>query len=211
MWSLYQKYEEQLQVCQKKLEKATQLANKSKDLIASLDKPFNLMQELEKVNGVSSSAKKPTTSAVEYQWADKIEAQIKSTLKTQVIKWVVFTKFMLYILIGLSFINMFTRADFINMLIPVYILAMLSSSLSNKLLDNLKLFLIVATVTLGTDFLWLFFRSSGNKSDGGNEDGLRSFVYFCSFVEFVVKAITVLALWIQKLKLERGNKEGLDE
>ena len=160
IWSFLQKYEEQRNFLIKKAEKNEEMHKKTKVILDNLDKPFNLMSvQLDKVKNNQNSSK-PTTSAKEYEYADKIESYIKSSLNLQTIAWLPLIRILLYVSIGLAFCNMFTRADFINMLIPVYMLAIFSTSLSNKLLENLKLFLIVATVTLGTDFLWLFFRSS---------------------------------------------------
>lgn len=160
IWSFLQKYEEQRSFFVKKAEKSEEMHKKTKSILDNLDKPFNLMSvQLDKVKNNQNSGK-ATTSAKEYEYADKIESYIKSSLNLQTISWLPLIKILLFVSIGLAFFNMFTRADFINMLIPVYMLAIFSTSMSNKLLENLKLFLIAATVTLGTDFLWLFFRSS---------------------------------------------------
>lgn len=160
IWSFFQKYEEQKSLYAKKAEKSEEMYKKTKVILDNLDKPFNLMEvQLDKVNNQGSTGKWKTHPK-EYEIADGIEAKLKSTLNLKSVKWLVLIKILLYISIGLSFINMFVRADFINMLIPVYILAMFSTSMSGKMLDNIKLFVIAATVTLATDLLWLMFRDS---------------------------------------------------
>jgi len=141
----------------KKVERFQGVFNKTKAIMENLDKPFNLLSAAE---DRSKAQAKSGTSAQEYEWADKIEGKIKLTLNMQTIRWLFLIRICLYSLIVLSFLNMFTRADFINMLLPVYMIAMFSTSFGSKMLENLKLFLIAATLTLGTDFLWLFFRSS---------------------------------------------------
>lgn len=131
---------------------------KTKIILDNLDKPFNLMSiQLDKVSKDEGGAK---SSSKEYELADNIEKHIKTTFKMQTIKWLTLIRILLYCSIGLAFFNMFTRADFINMLIPVYMLAIFSTSFSSKLINNLKIFLIAASLTLITDFLWLVFRSS---------------------------------------------------
>lgn len=155
-WSHLQKYQDLSEFNEKKMEKFRNVIRKTKKIRDGLDEPFNIIEEIDK----KKSGKKRQTSAQEYAWADKIEGNIKNTLNMKVIRWGWFTKMLLYALLILSFLNMFIRADFINVLLPVYILAMFSASLQSKLIDNLQLFFIAATVTLGTDFLWLFFRSS---------------------------------------------------
>ena len=162
IWSFEEKYQIEFDLNKKKLDKLSNIVEKSKRIRDSLDKPFSIFSQIEednKNNNVQGN-KKRGTSVQEYAWADKIEGNIKSTLNMKTIKWGWFNKLLLLILLVLSFLNMFTRADFINILLPVYMLAIFSTSLQSKLINNLQLFFIASTLTLGTDFLWLFFRSS---------------------------------------------------
>lgn len=159
IWNFYNKCEEDRNLYEKKAEKSQEMYSKTKNVLDNLNKPFNLLSvQLDKSK--DSKGSKWKTSQQEYDIADKIENQLKNSLNMKTIKWLYITRILLYTSIILSFLNMFIRADFINMLIPVYILAIFSSSFSSKLLDNLKIFLIAATVTLGTDLLWLIFRDS---------------------------------------------------
>lgn len=162
IWSFEEKYQIEFDLNKKKIDKISSILEKSKKIRDSLDKPFSIFSQIEESiqkNNVQGS-KKRGSSVQEYAWADKIEGNIKSTLNMKTIKWGWFTKLLLLILLVLSFLNMFTRADFINILLPVYMLAIFSTSLQSKLINNLQLFFIASTLTLGTDFLWLFFRSS---------------------------------------------------
>ena len=162
IWSFEEKYQVEFDLNKKKIDKISNIIERSKKIRDSLDKPFSIFSQIEddiKKNNVPGN-KKRGSSVQEYAWADKIEGNIKSTLNMKTIKWGWFTKILLLILLVLSFLNMFTRADFINILLPVYMLAIFSTSLQSKLINNLQLFFIAATLTLGTDFLWLFFRSS---------------------------------------------------
>jgi hypothetical protein len=160
-WSHLQKYQDEYDFNEKKLEKFTNIITKTKKIRDSLDEPFNVLAEVEKTASAKKNAR--TTNPQEYVWADRIEGNIKNTLNMKTVRWGFCTKILLYVLIVLSFLNMFTRADFINVLLPVYMLAMFSASLQSKLIDNLQLFFIATTLTLGTDFLWLFFRASVSK------------------------------------------------
>lgn len=162
IWSFEEKYQIEFDLNKKKIDKISSILEKSKKIRDSLDKPFSIFSQIEEniqKNNVQGS-KKRGSSVQEYAWADKIEGNIKSTLNMKTIKWGWFTKLLLLILLVLSFLNMFTRADFINILLPVYMIAIFSTSLQSKLINNLQLFFIASTLTLGTDFLWLFFRSS---------------------------------------------------
>lgn len=161
IWSQLQKYSEEFELNKKKIDKFNSILTKSRNIRDNLDKPFNILNE---VKIKESGGRKPKTSQQEYELADKIESQIKNTLNMNVIRWGFLTKLLLFALLGLSFLNLFTRADFINVLLPVFMLAMLSNSLQSKLIENLTLFFIAATLTLGTDFLWLFFRSSVSEN-----------------------------------------------
>lgn len=160
IWSQLQKYTEEFELNKKKIDKFNSILTKSKNIRDNLDKPFNILSE---VKIKESGGKKAKTSQQEYELADRIESQIKASLNMNVIRWGFFTKLLLFALLGLSFLNLFTRADFINVLLPVFMLGMLSSSLQSKLIENLTLFFIASTLTLGTDFLWLFFRASVSK------------------------------------------------
>ena len=162
IWSFEEKYQIELDLTKKKIDKLSNIVERSKKIRDSLDKPFSIFSQIEediKKNNVPGN-KKRGSSVQEYAWADKIEGNIKSTLNMKTLKWGWFTKLLLLILLVLSFLNMFTRADFVNILLPVYMLAIFSTSLQSKLINNLQLFFIASTLTLGTDFLWLFFRSS---------------------------------------------------
>ncbi len=160
IWSYTEKYENEFDLVKKKIEKFQNIVEKTKKIRDSLDKPFNILSQIEEENNENSGKQSKGASQQEYAIADRIEGNIKNTIGIKVIKWGWFIKLLLFILLGLSFLNLFTRADFINILLPVYILAMFSTSLQAKLITNLNLFFIAATITLGTDFLWLFFRSS---------------------------------------------------
>ncbi len=162
IWSFEEKYQNEYDLNKKKLDKISSIVEKSKKIRDSLDKPFSIFSKIEEDNKNNNAPgnKKRGTSTQEYAWADKIEGNLKSTLNMKTIQWGWFTKLLLLILLVLSFLNMFTRADFINILLPVYMLAIFSTSLQSKLINNLQLFFIASTLTLGTDFLWLFFRSS---------------------------------------------------
>lgn len=211
IWSNYQRLEESRNMYLKKAEKSEDMYHKTKIILDNLDKPFNLMSvQLDKIGSGKGSTYEWKTHPKEFEYADKIENQLKTSLNLKSIKWLFIVKILLLSLIVLSFLNMFIKADFINMLIPVYILAMLSQSMSGKMFDNMKSFLIFTTFTLITDLLWLIFRDSTNISDAGGENGVRKFVYFTSIISFIVKVVLVFSLWIVKLKLERGHKEGLE-
>ena len=141
----------------KKLEDQRQ---KTQEILNNLDKPFNLMS-------VQLDRQKPRTqgfvwrgSPKEFEIAEKIENQLKSTFNLEKIKWLYIVKIFLFSLVALAFINMYARADFINMLIPVYILAMLSQSMADRMFENMTQFLIFTSLTLITDLLWLIFRDS---------------------------------------------------
>ena len=163
IWSNFQKFSEMREMYLKKSEKSKEMYEKTKKILDNLDKPFALMSiQLDNTSG-NSNFLNWKTHPKEYETADKIENQIKSTMNLKSIKWLYLVKILLYILISISFINMYAKADFINMLIPVYILAMLSQSMSSKLLENMKLFIVFATLTLSTDILWLLFRDSVSK------------------------------------------------
>jgi len=168
------------------------------------------MYEKEKLEKGQSGGALWKTNEKEFEYADKIEGQLKASLGLKQIKWLSIVKISLFVLIGLSLFNLFTRADFINILIPVYILATLSTSMSDKMFSNLQIFVIASTVTLIFDLLWLIFRDSTNVADAGGEDTIRRVVYFTSIVTFIVKILTTVALWIVKLKIERGQNEGLN-
>jgi len=141
----------------KKLEDQRQ---KTQEILNNLDKPFNLMS-------VQLDRQKPRTQGFvwrgrpkEFEIAEKIENQLKSTFNLEKIKWLYIVKIFLFSLVALAFINMYARADFINMLIPVYILAMLSQSMADRMFENMTQFLIFTSLTLITDLLWLIFRDS---------------------------------------------------
>jgi len=207
IWSYYQKYEELSLQVNKKLESIQNVHEKTKKILTDLDKPFNLLNfEIENQNKDKSKYELFKTHPKEFEYADKIDNQLKASLGLKQIKWLSFIKIFLYILIGLSFFNMFTKADFINMIIPVYILATLSTSMSDKMLVNLQIFVTCSTITLITDLLWLIFRDSTNVADAGGENTIRRVVYFTSLISFVVKIFVTIALWVVKLKVQRGDK-----
>lgn len=157
IWSHKLKYQDELKQSKKREEKSLEIYNKTKNILDNLDEPFNLMSiEIDKANKPSGIK----TSQKEYEYADMVENKVKGVLKLDKVNYLPFIKILLYISVGLAFINMFTRADFINLLIPVYILAILSSNFKKNSLENLILFTYAAGITLITDLLWLFFRSS---------------------------------------------------
>lgn len=162
IWNLYEKYKGEYDVNLKKLEKYKNVVSKSIKIRDSLDKPFNILSFVEQENQKNDFflSNKRKTSPQEYAFADNIEVNIKNSLKLNNIKWGWLIKTLCYLLIILSFFNLFKRADFINILLPVYMLAILSTSIQSKQLSNLNLFFFACIFSLGTDFLWLFFRSS---------------------------------------------------
>jgi hypothetical protein len=212
IWSYHQKYEELSQQAKNKAEGIKKnVYQKTKEILMDLDKPFNLLSydqdKLEK--GAFGKGALWKTNDKEFEYADKIEGQLKTSLGLKQIKWLTFLKASLLVLIALSLFNLFTRADFINILIPLYILATLSTAMSDKMFSNFQIFITASTVTLIFDLLWLIFRDSTNVADAGGENTLRRFVYFTSMVTFVVKTMTTITLWVIKLKIERGQNEGL--
>lgn len=160
IWNFVQKYTLDYEMYTDKAKKFQDMYIKTKTIIDNLSRPFDLLSyEMEKSkNQVDLSGWK--THPKEFEYADKMENQLKATLNMQTIRWLPFIRILLYCSIALSFINMFQRADYINMLIPVYILAIFSTSFGSKMLDHLKMFLIASAFTLITDLLWLIFRSS---------------------------------------------------
>jgi hypothetical protein len=214
IWSYYQKYDELSSQINKKLESIQNVHEKTKKILTDLDKPFNLLNfELEKQKGDKSEYEIFKTHPKEFEYADMIHNHISITLRDRLkikeVKWLSFIKIFLYILIVISFFNMFVKADFINMMIPIYILATLSTSMSDKMLVNLQIFVTASAVTLITDLLWLLFRDSTNVADAGGENSIRRIVYFTSLVSFVVKILVTISLWVVKLKVQRGHKEVL--
>ena len=212
IWSYLQKFEELSVQAKNKAEGIKKnVYQKTKEILMDLDKPFNLLlHEADKIGGFSGSIGGLwKTNDKEFEYADKIEGQLKASLGLKQIKWLSFLKMILLVLIGLSLFNLFGRADFINILIPVYILATLSTSMSDKMFSNFQIFVVASTVTLIFDLLWLIFRDSTNVADAGGENTLRRIVYFTSMVTFVVKTMTTITCWVVKLKIERGQKEGL--
>lgn len=214
IWNFYEKYKEEKNLYDKKASKNEEMYQKTEIVLSNLNKPFNLLNTvIERNDGgyaTSENIIKFKGNPQQYALADKMEDQLKQTLNMKTIKWLTLTKLLLYASIVLSFFNMFVRADFVNMLIPVYILAMFSTSFSSKLGDNLKVFLFASLFTMITDVLWLVFRDSTNASDAGGEDSIRRFVYFTSLISFVIKVVLCLSLWIQVLKTERGKSDGME-
>ena len=59
---------------------------KTKKVRENLDKPFNIMSIIEEENRKGGFFDRKTNPQ-EYEWADKIEGNIKQTLKVNNIKW----------------------------------------------------------------------------------------------------------------------------
>lgn len=166
IWNYTEKYQLEADMYKENLKKINDAVQKSRKVRSNLDQPFALLeqiQEKEKMSGnIINSYKKG--SQQEYAIADNIENRLKSYLKMEKLKWSMYTKLSLYLLIALSFFNMFARADFINLLLPLYMLVTFISGISfKKMSSNLQLFLIANTFTLVTDLLWLILRDSVRK------------------------------------------------
>jgi hypothetical protein len=116
-------------------------------------------------------------SASDFQMADKIEAFVKNTFSKKIynkiyfyiidkpnIEWMGLIKFLLLLIVVLSFINLFDRSDFINLMLPIVILIIFYTSLNNNVVGYLNLFIIGIAGSFVYDILWFFLASSVKKS-----------------------------------------------
>jgi hypothetical protein len=73
-------------------------------------------------------------------------------------------KFLLLLIVMLSFINLFDRSDFVNLMLPIVILIIFYTSLNNNVVGYLNLFIIGIAGSFVYDILWFFLASSVKKS-----------------------------------------------
>jgi hypothetical protein len=71
-------------------------------------------------------------------------------------------KLFIFLLIILAYINTLIRSDFINIIVPVYMLIVYSTTLHIDVVSKLNFFLILVGLCLGYDALWFIFCSSVN-------------------------------------------------
>ena len=69
-------------------------------------------------------------------------------------------KILIFICYSLGLINTFIKSDFINILVPTFILVIFYTTFHKDQLRNLNLFLIFIGVALGYDLLWFCFSAS---------------------------------------------------
>ena len=167
IWNYNQKYQIEAELYKENFRKMNDAAEKSRAVRANLDKPFNLIEHIQERenNAPGGILAYKKASKEEYAMADNVENKIKSYFNMERLRWSLYTKLSLITIIGLAFFNMFARADFINILLPLYMLVTFVSGMSYKKMSaNLQLFLLANTFTLITDLLWLLFRDSVSSS-----------------------------------------------
>lgn len=71
-----------------------------------------------------------------------------------------FTKILLIATLVIAFLSLFLKADFINIIIPMYILMVSLTSLNQSPLEYLNSFLVLIGITLCSDLLWVIFHDS---------------------------------------------------
>ena len=160
-WNYTEKYENEVRTYDESIKRLTDTIERTQNILNNLDKPFNLLSQIEEKSEVVIDPSKYKGSELEYKYADQVENKIKAYFNIEQLRWSLFTKLALYTLIALSFLNMFARADFINLMLPLYMLVIFISGMtSNNIKSYLLMFLIANTFTLITDLLWLLFRDA---------------------------------------------------
>ena len=107
----------------------------------------------------------------------------------------------------ISYLNLFLKADFVNVLVPLYILVIYFTSINSNLMQNLKQFLYSLFTTLAYDLIWLIFHFSAYTTSSAataGEDSLKTYTLMLSIIGIFVKLTLIISTWIQKLKVQRG-------
>ena len=135
-------------------------SEKDGKLLEHLNEPFNLFLSAARPAITEENNINPNSNDMEEVLAGNIENAVKNTFKVKSVQWMWFTKLLLVVTLILAFLNMFLKADFINVVIPMYILMITFTTLDQNPASYIHSFLVMIGFTLASDLLWIIFHDS---------------------------------------------------
>lgn len=132
---------------------------------------------------------------------------IINLIKETKIEWNMLTQMSIYMNIAFCLIlALLARSDFIGLLIGIYVFVLFVYQDKLEILDNMKRYLIINSISTVYDLCWLAVHLkgywSGSKYDYA-EIGLKKYTYFFSFLNFLVKIVLLVSL---SIKYEKAKK-----
>lgn len=118
----------------------------------------------------------------------------------------------MYTLIALSFIvSLLARGDFLGILIGIYVFILFLYQGGYETAKELKRYLQINFAAVIYDLLWIIFHFSGYWNGNEYEHAelsLKRWTYFFSFLNFLVKIVLLISVWISYDKVSNSKKGG---
>jgi len=89
-----------------------------------------------------------------------VEKQMKDILKRDNLVWLPLIRYTLLCLIAIAFLSTFAQANFVDILVPGYMLLIISTTLNLNYLGYLNQFYGLTLCLFAYDIFWLFFASA---------------------------------------------------
>ena len=128
------------------------------------------------------------------------------------IEWGLLTQILIYSNVILCIIvALLARSDFIGLFIGIFVFVLFIIQNRLEIIDYLRYYLQVNLLNVIYDLIWLIFHYQGywNGSDYDYAElGLKKWTFFFSSINFLVKFILFISLWIsydRALKRQKRN------
>lgn len=234
LWSKYNYFQDQITKADKQLAKIQQDMNQLDNYLALLNKPYGIITygkiiEItdSKILEKGEEAEHYLVGSRDYLAASKIRNNESLAFRLESmfqgafgsnelnlesdIEWPWVTQMFMYLTVILSIIVMLlARSDFLNLIIAIYIFVLFIVQHRLELIKYMRLFLQVDLATIVYDLVWLVFHYTGYWSGNPNEQAemsLKSWTYFFSFANFIVKIGLFISVWISLNKTLEANKK----
>jgi len=129
----------------------------------------------------------------------------KTILKKAHIEWSKLTKFLMYIVLILSFSNLFARSDFLNLILGLTIWIIFIKDKLYDVLEYLQYFSTLIIITNFFDLFWLYFHTTGFWNSSYNSIP-RKLTLLSSYLNFFAKFILTFTLRLQIKKARALNE-----
>ena len=148
---------------------------------------------------------------------DMYVGQVAKQYKIETIPWLLVTKVVVWIFLGLTLIQMLKRNCFLSLTVAAVAIYVLENpaSISRQTFRGLVLLIACSWVY---DFIQIFIIDSSSseedEEDGGNEYKLRRFVRLFTWISLIFKLVVVLVFWKDSLDFRniiRQKKETPDD